>query len=216
MIKNLLFKIKVSLVSATLKGIYGSNKVIVQGRENYMNLLNSNRPVILSIWHSQLLSIVYDLRKLQINAIAGTHRDAHLISSVAANWGWNMIRGSSKEKGSVAYKKMVSYLKKGEIVFITPDGPTGPPRIPKPGLIRASQLTNAGVIPISVHSTLKWGFTNWDTFYLEKPFGRIFIEYGEPIYFEKNKSVKAYTEKLIEEMNKVESTNLHHANNFHK
>ena len=28
-------------------------------------------------------------------------------------------------------------------------------------------------------------FKNWDTFYVAKPFGRISIDYGEPIYFDK-------------------------------
>lgn len=214
--KNLLFKIKVSFASAILKGLYSTNKIFVKGRKNYKSLLNNNKPAILSIWHSQLLSIVYDLRKLPINAIAGTHRDAHLISSVATKWGWNMIRGSSKEKGEVAYKAMVSSLKKGELVFITPDGPTGPPRIPKPGIIRASQFTGAGIIPVSVHSTLRWGFTNWDTFYLEKPFGKIFIEYGKPIYFNKNSQIDTCSQRLIKEMNNVEFSNLHYTNNEQK
>ena len=57
-----------------------------------------------------------------------------------------------------------------------PDGPTGPRKIPKPGLIRAAQLTGSYIIPVSVYSTKNWEFKNWDTFYLVKPFGEIFIE----------------------------------------
>jgi lysophospholipid acyltransferase (LPLAT)-like uncharacterized protein len=146
------------------------------------------------------------LRKENFYAIAGTHEDAEIISRIATKWGWNMMRGSSKEKGDVAYKNMINALKKpGNAVFITPDGPTGPARVPKPGGIRAAQATNAAIIPISVHSTRRWGFTNWDTFYLEKPFGKIYIQYGEPIFFEKKQDFDECSQILIEKMNELEN-----------
>ena len=78
---------------------------------------------------------------MKINALAGTHKDADLISQIATNWGWNMIRGSSKEKGATAYKSMLRLLRSStsSLLFITPDGPSGPPKIPKKGVIRLAQ-----------------------------------------------------------------------------
>ena len=199
-------QIKTILGSILLKFIYGSNLKDVKGRENYESLIKEGKSVILSVWHGQLLSVVHDLRKEKFYAIAGTHEDAEIISRIATKWGWNMVRGSSKEKGDVAYKEMVRILKKsGELVFITPDGPTGPARIPKPGIIRAAQATNSVIIPTSVHSTRRWGFTNWDTFYLEKPFGKIYIQYGEPIFFNKKQDFDECSQILIEKMNELEN-----------
>ncbi|MBT3606777.1 MAG: DUF374 domain-containing protein, partial [Candidatus Marinimicrobia bacterium] len=181
----------------------------VRGRDNYESLIKQGKSVILSVWHGHLLSVVHDLRKENFYAIAGTHEDAEIISRIATKWGWNMMRGSSKEKGDVVYKNMINALKKpGNAVFITPDGPTGPARVPKPGGIRAAQATNAAIIPISVHSTRRWGFTNWDTFYLEKPFGKIYIQYGEPIFFDKKQNFDECSQILIEKMNKMEYINL--------
>ena len=211
--KNIFSNIKILLGSGLLNFFYGTNTIIAEGRQNYKTLLNNNNSVIFSVWHGQLLSIVYDLRNEHINAVAGTHADAEYISNIAIKWGWKMIRGSSKEKGDVAYKRMIKILKnKGSAVFITPDGPTGPRRVPKPGIIRAAQITGAAIIPISVHSTKRWGFTNWDTFYLEKPFGKIYIKYGQPIFFKKTKSVPTCSKTLIKEMNKVEKLNLDNIN----
>ena len=206
-------KIQVILLSIILKVIYRLNKKSVKGRKNYVNNIQAGRPVIIAVWHGHLLSVFHDLRNEKVNAVAGTHKDADLISKVAEKWGWSMIRGSSKEKGSIAYKGMIKSLKiPGSILFITPDGPTGPRRIPKPGIIRAAQATNAVIIPTSVFSTKNWGFTNWDTFYLEKPFGRIFIEYGSPIEFDKTMHLDDCTEDFISAMEQTESNNLHNAN----
>jgi hypothetical protein len=209
MIDSISIQIKTTLGSILLKFIYGSNRKDVRGRENYKSLLKEGKSVILSVWHGQLLSVVHDLRKENFYAIAGTHEDAEIISRIATKWGWNMMRGSSKEKGDVVYKNMINALKKsGNAVFITPDGPTGPARVPKPGGIRAAQATNAAIIPISVHSTRRWGFTNWDTFYLEKPFGKIYIQYGEPIFFDKKQKFDECSQILIEKMNEMEYINL--------
>ena len=185
-----------------LKFIYGSNKKHVTGRKNYKSLIDKNRSIIFSVWHSHLLSIVHDLRNMEINALAGTHSDADLISHIATKWGWKMVRGSSKEKGSEAYKSMLRLIKNSycSLLFITPDGPSGPPKIPKKGIIRLAQNTNAGIIPIRVNYTRSWGFKNWDTFYLAKPFGTISIEYGQVIYLKKSQSYETCSQILIDSM----------------
>ena len=206
-------KTKIHLLSTLLKVIYYLNKKDVRGRENYLKQLANNKSILFSVWHVQLLSVFYDLRKEDVNAVAGTHRDADLISSIAKIWGWRMIRGSSKEKGNIAYRGIVKALNiPGSMVFITPDGPTGPRRIPKYGIIRAAQTTNSIVIPVSVYSTRNWEFENWDTFYLEKPFGKIFIEYGQPITFSEKDEAEESIDKLKKGMDEVENNNLYYAN----
>ena len=139
---------------------------------------------------------------MEINALAGTHSDADLISHIATKWGWKMVRGSSKENGSKAYKSMLRLIKNSNssLLFITPDGPSGPPKIPKKGIIRLAQNTNAGIIPIRVNYTRSWGFKNWDTFYLAKPFGTISIEYGQAIYLKKSQSYETCSQILIDSM----------------
>ena len=194
--------------------IYNTNSKVVEGRENIINEINLGKSVILCVWHARLLSVVHNLKNEKVNALAGTHQDADIISRVAASWGWNMIRGSSKEKGDIAYRKIFKILReKQNIFFITPDGPTGPPKIPKLGIIRASQKTQTKIIPIGVYSTRNWGFTNWDTFFLEKPFGKLFIKYGAPIQFGKNESSEKCIDFLIKKMNIVEKECIQNALN---
>ena len=194
--------------------IYNTNSKVVEGRENINNEINLGESVILCVWHARLLSVVHNLKNEKVNALAGTHQDADIISRVAASWGWNMIRGSSKEKGDIAYRKIFKILReKQNIFFITPDGPTGPPRIPKLGIIRASQKTQTKIIPIGVYSTRNWGFTNWDTFFLEKPFGKVFIKYGAPIQFGKNESSEKCIDFLIKKMDIVEKECIQNALN---
>lgn len=200
--KKALVVLKILTFSIVLKFIYGTNRKVVEGKNNYTRLIKKNKSVIFSVWHGHLLSIVHDLRHLKINALAGTHKDADLISQIASNWGWNMIRGSSKEKGAEAYKSMLRLLNTptNSLLFITPDGPSGPPKIPKKGIIRLAQKSQSAIIPIRVRYSKSWGFKNWDTFFLAKPFGKIFINYGEPIYFEEKQNQKACQDLLMKAM----------------
>ena len=193
---------------------YWTNSWEVKGTNNYLNILKTGKSVTICCWHGQLLSILKNLSGQNFYAIAGTHRDAEIISRICIKWGINMIRGSSKEKGSQAFKKIVQVLRNPPaLVFITPDGPSGPARIPKPGIIRAAQITGTPIVPVTVFSTKHWGFTNWETFYAEKPFGKIFIEYGKPLFFDKNMDKKECEHQLITTMNKLENNNLQYASN---
>ena len=98
----MLLNTKVILASSILKLFYSTNIKYVRGRKHYLDTIKNNQSVILSVWHGQLLSILYDLRNENVNALAGTHPDAELISRIASRWGWHMIRGSSKEDGGIA------------------------------------------------------------------------------------------------------------------
>ena len=92
----------------------------------------------------------------------------------------------------------------GSLVAMTPDGPKGPAKIPKAGVVRAAQLTGAAIIPAAAHCTKHWGFTNWDTFYIPKPFGRIEVVYGKPIYFTKDQTFDECLSIIKEAMDNLE------------
>ena len=205
--------VRTAVVSTILKLLYSTNKYHLTGKKNIQKVRSLGSSIIISTWHSNLLSVFYNLRNLDVHALAGTHNDAELISQVALKWGWKMIRGSSKEDGSKAYKGILKTLSKPKnILFITPDGPTGPAKKPKPGIIRAAQATQSAIIPTSVFSTRNWGFTNWDTFYLEKPFGEIFINYGDPIFLDRSLTFKKAVYKFEKAMDKSDKINLLNAN----
>ena len=144
--------------------------------------------IIIASWHSTLLSVFMGLAKNQYYGLAGNHHpDAEIISRIGKKLGWNVIRGSSTDGGKKAYDEMLRILETpGSVFAITPDGPQGPPKIPKAGAIRAAQKTRAIIIPIAGQSTKRWSVKNWDVFYISKPLGKTTIIFGKPIHFDNN------------------------------
>ena len=185
--------------------LYNTNKWNIEGEDNYQDLLRNNNSVIISIWHGRVLNFVKQLANNQFYALAGTHNDAEIISRICLDTGWKVIRGSSSDKGKEAFEGIVEALKiPGSLVAMTPDGPKGPAKIPKAGVIKAAQNTGVAIIPAASHCTKHWGFKNWDTFYIPKPFGRIEVIYGEPVYFKHDQSFDECLYILKEAMDKLE------------
>ena len=185
--------------------LYNTNKWNIEGEEQYKKLIEQGQSVIISIWHGRVLTFVKQLAYKKYYAVAGTHFDAEIIARICVNMGWNVIRGSSSDKGREAYEAIIEALNQpGSLVAMTPDGPKGPAKIPKAGIVKAAQRTGAVIIPAAAHSTGSWGFTNWDTFYVAKPFGRIEVIYGDPISFSKGDQFVDCLAKVKEAMDALE------------
>jgi lysophospholipid acyltransferase (LPLAT)-like uncharacterized protein len=189
-----------------LKLLYKPNKWVVTGAEHYEKALAEGKSVIITSWHGTLLTVFMNLAGKGFYGIAGNHYpDAEIISRIGRKLGWNILRGSSTDGGRQAYEGMVQVLRNGpNVVAITPDGPQGPPKIPKAGAIKAAQKTGSVIVPVSGFSSRYWSFKNWDTFYVAKPFGTIQMEYGSPITFSREEPFEACVQRLTEAMNQLE------------
>ena len=188
-----------------IRFIYFTNRFKVQGTQHYQDALKGGKTVIVAIWHGRLLGPFMYMAGNGYYGLAGTHKDAELISQIGKKIGWRFVRGSSTERGREAYQNMLLVLKKpGSLVYMTPDGPKGPVKRSKPGAVRAAQATGAVIVPVACNSTRFRGFTNWDTFVVAKAFARTEIIYGPPLTFTRDMDFESCTELLNNELTKLE------------
>ena len=205
---SLLLTCQAILAKWLLLIIYKTNRWDIRGSENFEIALNNKKSVIISTWHGQLLTTFMHLAKKKYYGLAGLNRDGELISRVGNQLGWKILRGSSSRGGSRIFIEIVKILRQpSTLIGITPDGPRGPEKIPKAGVIKAAQKTGAIIIPVSSISTRNWKFVNWHTFFLEKPFGKIYLKYGKPITFKIDDDFELCKSSLIKAMNDVEKDN---------
>jgi len=181
---SFLNNIKISILTLLVRFLYGSCRWQVSGFDHIEELINNRSSFIIAYWHGNMLIPYYRLAKYHFHILAGFHKDAELGVLIGKKLGWNFLRGSSSQNGSEVFQQMVGLLSKPNNVFaITPDGPKGPAKIPKAGAVRAAQKTGIPIIPAAGRSHRSWGFPNWDTFYVAKPFTRIGLKFGKPLYF---------------------------------
>lgn len=155
----------------------------ISGREHYDAWWGARRPVIFVLWHGRLLPCSFYHRGEELATLISQHRDGDYISGVVESWwGFHAIRGSSTRGGSAALRAIVRTLKRGTAVAITPDGPQGPRQKMKSGPLLAAQMAGVPIIPVSAGGGPAWWVGGWDRFLVPRPFSRIHLLYGEPMF----------------------------------
>ncbi len=187
------------LIVVTLQRLFGLTFRIVElGKEPYSNLVNQKLPLILSIWHTNVLYSPYFHRGKNVAVLISESKDGDYINQVVLRFGNQSIRGSSSKGGSKALKAMIAHLKKGLSVAFTPDGPRGPALIVQQGLIAAAQVTQAPIVPFHYECTRQWILEKaWDKHRVPKPFTTAVISYGEPIYIPRTLSENEFEKERL-------------------
>ncbi len=90
--------------------------------------------------------------------------------------------GSSGNKGKEALERVLQQLRNGYSTMINPDGPAGPPKQLKPGVLIMAKETGVPIVPITMDATPKWILGTWDRKKMPLPFSKIRIEYHKPIF----------------------------------
>lgn len=140
-----------------------------------------NQTFTYCVWHDSLLIPVFLGRQPATIAIVGQHRDGDYVSAILKAQGIDCVRGSSSKGGIQAIRQI---LEKGQDhhFVVTPDGPRGPRREMKSGVIFLAGKANKPIVPTAFTCRSYWSFgTGWTDLIVPKPFSTIHVVAGQPI-----------------------------------
>jgi lysophospholipid acyltransferase (LPLAT)-like uncharacterized protein len=143
---------------------------------------NVARPYIFTLWHGRLLPLTWLHRNQGVYTLISRSGDGEYIARVVERWGYHAIRGSSSRGGGPALREIVKAARAGNSIAVTPDGPRGPRQKLKRGVLTAAQLSGLPLLPVSAAATRAWWMEGWDRFLVPKPFSRLYVRYGNPVY----------------------------------
>lgn len=143
-------------------------------------LRRNRQPMILALWHGQMLVPLWHHRGQGIAILISEHRDGEIIARIADSLRLRTVRGSTSRGGGRALVGLVRELTNGHDIAITPDGPRGPAESFAPGALVAAQRARAPIVAIGVHAPHAWRLKSWDRFLVPKPFSRVHIAYSDP------------------------------------
>jgi lysophospholipid acyltransferase (LPLAT)-like uncharacterized protein len=144
------------------------------------DLRAAKRNFIFSLWHGQLLPLLWHHRDEGVVLLISEHRDGELVARAAESLGYALVRGSTTRGADRALISIIRELQAGREVAITPDGPKGPAGKYAPGALIAAQKANSVILPVVAVADRAWRLKSWDRFMIPKPFTRITIAYGKP------------------------------------
>ena len=154
----------------------------VEGMERHTSILNSGRRIIYTFWHGRILVGTYFWRNRGIVVMTSRSREGDYIARLIRLFGYGSVRGSSSRGSRRALVEMIRELRRNLDVAFTIDGPRGPRYIAKPGAAWLAAKTGDAVMPFNFSCRDKWVVSSWDRFQIPKPFTRVLLLIGDPIY----------------------------------
>ncbi len=164
-----------------LRAVAGTWRYEQVNRAAWDTLAASGRGFAVMCWHEMLLPLLWHHRHSGIVIVVSQNRDGQYLSDFAETVGYRLVRGSSSQGAVRALLAAARELQQGSIVALTPDGPRGPRRGLKPGVLAAAQRAGVPVLPIHAEANRAWRVHSWDRFCIPKPFATIRVAYGSPL-----------------------------------
>lgn len=177
------------------------------GKDKFESFIKVNPSFILGLWHSNALYSPLFNRDRDLHVMISNSKDGEYIARCVTRFGNKLIRGSSSKNAKKALRQAVKALQNKMPIAITPDGPRGPAFKLKEGIIFMASLTQTPIIPFHYEADKQWLLTSWDKHRVPKPFAKIFISYGEPIYIPRKLSKDDYG-IYIEKVEKAMTENM--------
>lgn len=168
-----------------------------RGLEHPQAVHAAGRRFIYAFWHQRQVFFTWSHRGAGAAVMVSRSKDGELIAETMRLSRIGAVRGSSSRGGAAAARELIEAMKSGLDIGITPDGPKGPAREVKEGVIFLARQLNAPIIPITNALSNKLEIRKaWDRFQLPLPFGRAVVAYGPPIEVREGDDPKAKAAEL--------------------
>lgn len=162
----------------------------------------AGRPFIVCFWHNRLLMTCFAWQSQSpFYMLISSHPDGKIIAETVGFHGIQTIAGSSSKGGAKALRQMMTALKAGGTVGITPDGPRGPRFRVSDGVVALARLSGHDVLCVTFSTSRRRILKTWDRFVLALPFSKGVIAWSGPFSLSR-KATKAEAEHFRESLEK--------------
>lgn len=189
--RRLLYALAVPVGRTLIRGAWRASRVVSVTGTDHITASLARAPSFIPVyWHQHQLFCIKHLLSLRalgvkLGFLISPSVDGELGAMLVRSVGAEVIRGSSTHTGARALRDYYQALAHDNVSpAITPDGPRGPARKFKPGAVLLAQLSQRPIIPMAYAASRAWKI-KWDRFVIPKPFSRIAIVVGEPVYVAK-------------------------------
>lgn len=169
------------------------------GAEALVAARAGGRRVIYAMWHEYSLNLTWTHRGRGAQVLVSRHTDGELMARFLGKLGFQSIRGSSTRGGAAAFRGMLAVADGSRDFALTPDGPKGPRRKVKAGVVRLAAETGWAIVPTAVGFRRCWRAGSWDRMAVPYPFTRALGVFGDPIEVGDSDDECAAAQQLLEE-----------------
>ncbi len=202
------------LASLFVKLWFGTVRVKIINRQIYEEYFLNNKNkgnIVVASWHRHAVFFFYFFHNIKNGvAMVSRSKDGELVARVGKRFGYDFVRGSSSKGGGEALLAMIDYMnKEGAPKFCgtAVDGPRGPARVLKKGMLVLAKETGSYFIPVACSGTKVITFHKaWDKTIIPYPFSTVVMEFHNPFIIPKDiseedlENLRVRTEKIFNEI----------------
>ncbi len=175
-------------------------------RSNLPRIDDKAGPYVLLLWHERLFIaplIAHRHLDRPVTALISTSKDGGWLVAFFRMMGIKAVRGSSSKRGAAALVSLTRAVRAGEHAGVTPDGPKGPRRVCKSGVVALAKLTSRPFMVLGIDCRSSWTLRSWDRFSLPKPFSRVDLTFVEVPCPGRDEPDEAVVERLQAKLNEL-------------
>ena len=201
------------IVSAwLLRGLGATWRIEVLGKDprpdaGHSQAQSDQNPYLAALFHESLLPCTWFFRDRLYSVAVSRSRDGDRVRASLLALGYDEpARGSSSRGGPAALRGLVRMLDRGTTVSVLVDGPRGPAREAKVGVVALARLTRAPIQPVAFSARPAIRLKSWDRSLIPLPFARVVCAFGEPIAPPQSgdeADEQAITHRLEEELSRL-------------
>ena len=195
------------IIALYIRFIYKTSSWQKIGWEHPQSYWDAKKPFIVYFWHNRLLMTCFAWgSENPFHMLISAHPDGQLISQVVGHYDIKTVVGSKSKGGTAALRAMLSILKAGGTIGITPDGPRGPRFKMSEGLLTVAKLSRLDILPVTYAVSRRRVLSSWDRFVLALPFSKGVLLWGKPIPYSQwsqESDIKKVQEHLEQNLTKL-------------
>lgn len=158
---------------------------------------------ILAFWHECILMSMFSRWRKPTTVMISRSKDGEIVTAVVHRFGIDTARGSSNRGGTAALREILRDVREGRNIAFTPDGPKGPRRVLKEGVVYAAKMTGLPVVPFHFTARAQKRLRSWDRMIVPRPLSKAVYVYGEPVVVPRDGDVEEWRLKIEQEMNEL-------------
>lgn len=208
-VENLLVCVIPKILSWIMRVWFGTCKIIAHNDETLQAVGRKEQTVVASFWHYSIIFTLYYLRKYPATVMVSASADGEYIARLAGEFGYNSVRGSKNHKGVEALKGMLRAVLGGDNGAVVADGSQGPARVAQAGALLVAARSGQPILPMAWSTSNYFTINSWDKTVIPKPFSRVDVYFGEPLYIPRKidaKQLEKYRCTLENELNTLYNT----------
>jgi hypothetical protein len=167
-------------VGGAILGVRASIRIERLHFDRHEALTRRGVPFVYTLWHGRMVLCILAHLHEGIITMASRSKDGEVIAQWLERNGYVAARGSTRKGGRAGLEDMIAGVRSGRRAALTVDGPQGPPRVARAGVLHLARETGAWIMPFTSSSARPWFLRSWDRYLVPKPFGRCMVAYGEP------------------------------------